>query len=244
MTHQDYCNAIERRHSCRSFTGAPLPEDVMLELKERIDTCPDLRLISGSNGRVGSYGVVSGSTAAVALIGDATSPDIMTTARDAEEIVLWLTSRGIGSCWLGGTFHVSGVHAEKVVSAVIVLGIPADNVRWVDSMFRKFCNCRSRLPFEQLFTVTDGSEFGDLRLPLEMMRLAPSARNKQPWRVVVDKGTAHFFCVSANTYSYTDMGIALCHFSLTTPSQGSFITNPSASVLLPSATYITSWQPR
>ena len=32
-------------------------------------------------------------------------------------------------------------------------------------------------------------EAGDYQFPLEMLRLAPSAVNKQPWRVVADERT-------------------------------------------------------
>ena len=54
------------------------------------------------------------------------------------------------------------------------------------------------------------------------MRLAPSAVNKQPWRVVVCDNKAHFYekrskgYISADNWDIQkiDMGIALCHFEL------------------------------
>ena len=54
------------------------------------------------------------------------------------------------------------------------------------------------------------------------MRLAPSAVNKQPWRVIVNGGAAHFYCKRSKGFSsggtldmqMIDMGIALCHFEL------------------------------
>jgi hypothetical protein len=65
-------------------------------------------------------------------------------------------------------------------------------------------------------------------LPLEMTRMAPSASNKQPWRVVKENDAWHFFLkrtpgyrtsLAANLLTLSDlqrvdMGIAMCHFEL------------------------------
>ena len=61
--------------------------------------------------------------------------------------------------------------------------------------------------------------------PLEMVRLAPSAVNKQPWRVVVDGNMVHFFEVHSLPAAEVDLqrvdvGIAICHFHLAVLEQG------------------------
>ena len=56
-----------------------------------------------------------------------------------------------------------------------------------------------------------------------MVRLAPSAVNRQPWRVVIAEDTAHFYLKRSKGLSHdgrldmqmVDLGIALCHFALT-----------------------------
>jgi len=56
----------------------------------------------------------------------------------------------------------------------------------------------------------------------ELVRLAPSAVNKQPWRVILCGDTAHFYLKRSKGFKYDekldmqmiDMGIALCHFEL------------------------------
>ena len=53
---------------------------------------------------------------------------------------------------------------------------------------------------------------GRYREPLNMVRLAPSASNTQPWRVVLKDGVPHFYYREASRFSGIDMGIALCHF--------------------------------
>ena len=56
---------------------------------------------------------------------------------------------------------------------------------------------------------------------LEMVRLAPSAVNKQPWRMVVMDDIVHFYLQRSKNFragkldmQKIDMGIALCHFEL------------------------------
>ena len=66
---------------------------------------------------------------------------------------------------------------------------------------------------------------------LNATRLAPSAVNKQPWRVVVADNAAHFYLQrrkgSTNEshegkldMQKVDLGIALCHFALTAEENG------------------------
>ena len=55
-----------------------------------------------------------------------------------------------------------------------------------------------------------------------MVRLAPSAVNKQPWRVISDKTGVHFYLKHTKGFvsdavgdmQKIDLGIALCHFAL------------------------------
>lgn len=69
---------------------------------------------------------------------------------------------------------------------------------------------------------------GQFRDALEMVRLAPSATNKQPWRTVVCGDVVHFYEKKAKGMSNNelgdiqkvDMGIALAHFDLTLKEAG------------------------
>jgi len=65
--------------------------------------------------------------------------------------------------------------------------------------------------------------------PLEMVRLGPSASNKQPWRIVKEGNAWHFYIQRTKGYGNSfmfrllgladlqrvDMGIAMSHFELT-----------------------------
>ena len=63
---------------------------------------------------------------------------------------------------------------------------------------------------------------------LELVRWAPSAVNKQPWRLVLREGRFHFYLKHDKGYvsevvgdlQKIDMGIALCHFVLGAKAMG------------------------
>ena len=106
------------------------------------------------------------------------------------------------------------------------LGYPAKKMSFRETMMRKGISADSRLPFEELFYENDfmhayGKENSELNRLLEYVRFAPSAVNKQPWRVIVNDGMAHFYCKRSKGFGsgeldmqMIDMGIALCHFAL------------------------------
>ena len=99
---------------------------------------------------------------------------------------------------------------------------------------RKGIRADSRNPFESMFF--DGSmdaplmesSAGRLLEPLEAVRWAPSAVNKQPWRVIISRNAAHFFLKHGKGFSggesgnmqKIDLGIALCHFYLSATEHG------------------------
>jgi len=89
---------------------------------------------------------------------------------------------------------------------------------------------------------------------LDMVRLAPSASNRQPWRIVRDGNAFHFFLQRTPNYSgftksadlqRVDMGIAMCHFELAARESdytGKWIDS-EPNLDLPELTeYIISWQ--
>ncbi|MCX6554510.1 MAG: nitroreductase, partial [Candidatus Aminicenantes bacterium] len=64
---------------------------------------------------------------------------------------------------------------------------------------------------------------------LECVRLAPSASNRQPWRILQQDGAFHFFLSRDKAYSAMmphvdlqriDLGIAMCHFQLSAAELG------------------------
>lgn len=157
-----------------------------------------------------------------------------------EKLVLYAQSLGIGTVWLGGTMNRSAfekamdLREDETMPCASPLGYPARKMSVRESMMRRGIKADARLPFEELFF--DGSfgtpltreKAGALAEPLEMVRLAPSAVNRQPWRVVLADSAAHFYLKRGKGFSQDssldmqkiDLGIALCHFSLTAEEKG------------------------
>jgi hypothetical protein len=87
----------------------------------------------------------------------------------------------------------------------------------------------NRKPFDELFyskSFTESlseKEKTTYRFFLEMVQLAPSASNKQPWRVVLMDNVFHFYLKRTPNYNSklmqsdlqrVDMGIGIVHFEL------------------------------
>jgi len=143
-----------------------------------------------------------------------------------EQVVLHCTELGLGTCWLGGTLkrddflkqvQLSGNEELIVISPV---GYKREKRTLLESIMRAGAGSDKRKPFGSLFFNTTfeaplaETDAGNYKTPLEMLRLAPSGSNKQPWRVVMKDGAFHFYH-HVGRFSANDIGIALCHFELT-----------------------------
>ncbi len=106
--------------------------------------------------------------------------------------------------------------------------------RFLDRVIRLATKANNRKPFDTLF----GEEALGKRISqtlekyyreaLEMVRLAPSARNLQPWRIIRRSGCYDFYMPASeannhwNGYlmTYNDIGIATLHFEKTLEEYG------------------------
>ena len=181
-----------------------------------------------------------------------------------EEFVLYAQSLDLGTVWIGGTMNRNAfekameLEEDEVMPCVSPLGYIAKKKSLRENMMRKTVKADERLPFEELFF--DGSfgaplskeKAGKFAEPLEMVRLAPSAVNKQPWRVVITDNTAHFYLKRSKGFSHdgkldmqmVDMGIALCHFALTAKENGldaQFVQEDPKIISNSEAMYIASY---
>lgn len=147
-----------------------------------------------------------------------------------EQLLIYAWSLGIGSVWIGGTMKRSefesaaGLTEGRRMPCVSPLGYPASKRGIKETMMRKSIKADSRRPAEELFF--DGefgkalNESGGIATALEFVRWAPSAVNKQPWRIVREGSSYHFFEKHDKGYlseevgdmQKIDMGIAIYHF--------------------------------
>jgi hypothetical protein len=190
---------------------------------------------------LGTYGFIKGAAGFIAGAVQHSPKDMEDYGYLMECIILYATDLGLGTCWLGGTFHKSNfaqkiVATEKeIVPAVTPVGYPTETRSTRDRVIRWGAGSKTRKPREELFFLEsfdipiNDTDAGDYAVPLEMVRLGPSASNKQPWRIVKEKEKPifHFYLQRSKGYERNmkplkavdlqrlDMGIAMCHFELT-----------------------------
>jgi len=171
---------------------------------------------------------------------------------------------GLGTCWLGGTFKKSEFDKAieqkdyEILPCISPIGYPSSRKSLIDSAMRFTAGSKNRKGWDELFFSRDfgqhlsKSEAGNYETPLEMLRLAPSASNKQPWRIVKDTNKSHFYLQHTKGYAKflaydlqrVDIGIAMCHFEMTAKELGIdgkwLISDPEIST--PQGTeYVVSW---
>jgi len=137
------------------------------------------------------------------------------------------------------------------------VGYPAEKLRLTEKFFRKAIKADDRQPWQTRFFREDldhpltPETAGEYRFPLEMVRLAPSAVNKQPWRVVVTGDSVHFYQKTAGgemgpmDMGRIDLGIAMCHFDLAVREQGmegTFLREDPKLALPGDLRYIATWK--
>jgi len=246
---------IRQRFSCRTYLERPISAEKRQELKAFIDNLqngpfgsrPRFHLVAADKEDsralkgLGTYGFIHGATGFIIGTLDEGEKNLEDYGYQMEEIILLATRLDLGTCWLGGSFTRSSfarkinVSDDKLIPAVTSIGEIADVEDARNGSLRRRINADQRLPWERLFfnqkfgTPLSQEESGEYAIPLEMLRIGPSASNKQPWRVIKDGNIWHFYLQRTKGYregnltrflgiadmQRLDMGIAMCHFELT-----------------------------
>lgn len=252
------------RRSVRSYNGRPLACDIVKELQDYANavTSPlgdgfSFRLQQFSEGgdqRPGTYGIIKNARDYFLIAYKDDDTSAMNAGYAFEQVVLKATMMGLGTCWMAGTYKGStfGKDVEwsdgMELHAVCPVGIPAEP-RLLERLSRKLMGSSNRKPFGELFFKDNFSDAaGDDVLfarSFEMMRIAPSSTNSQPWRAVVCGDMVHFYCKRRNRVSMIDMGIGLCHFRLAEGfygNTGEFFTATEPTDVPSGLVYVTSYR--
>lgn len=238
--------SIQARRSVRTYSGEAISEDILSKIEiflERNDNpfgVPiTFQVIDARKHKVSSP-VILGADIYVAGKYKKSKNAELAFGYEFEKFVLYAASLGLGTVWLAATFDRKAfenavfLKEDEVMPAVTPVGYAAEKPSLRESLMRKGLKADERLPFETLFFSNDFSqalkaeEANIWRSPLEMVRLAPSATNKQPWRVVVEERKAHFFEKKTKGYARestgdiqkVDLGIAMCHFEIAAAESG------------------------
>lgn len=234
----DLMEIIKGRKSVRTYNGEPLSEVHRNLLEEYARSITDpfdipVEFVFMDAKELGlSSPVLSGETFYVAGKVEKKPYADVAFGYAFEKLVLYAWSLGIGTVWIGGTMKredfekAAGLKDGEMMPCVSPLGYPAAKRSLKETMMRKGVGADNRISPDRLFfnekwdsPLTSADEMKDI---LEMVRLAPSAVNKQPWRIIYKDGAYHFYekkdrgYVNDNTgdLQKIDVGIALCHFTM------------------------------
>jgi nitroreductase len=244
-----YQEIILRRTSVRSFKKGGIPSSARKTLEEFLKTQTmgpfgnpvrlellDVDAAAGESlKQYGTYGLIKGVETYIAGCVVSGPGDAEDYGYCMEKAILEATRLGLGTVWLGGFLNRSkfglklAIRENEVIPAVSPVGVPADKRSFSDRLIRGFASSAKRKPFEDLFFMgstlvplaeSAASELVDI---LRAVQWAPSATNKQPWRLVLDGAATHFYCDEDKLYNSrfvgvriqgVDLGIAMAHYEL------------------------------
>lgn len=238
--------AMQERRSVRTFDGRAVSQEVIadiLDFASKLDNpfneklqlsvldnesqklkCP---VVVGTNVFLG--GKIKRSPLALFAFG-----------YEFEAILLHAIEKGLGTVWIAGTMDrpayevAMQLHDDEIMPAISPLGYMAEKMSLREKTMRRGVGADERQDVRELFFENDFEHplnvevDSALAIALEAVRQAPSAVNKQPWRIVVSGNKVHFY--EAHTHNSSgrgfgdvqqlDMGIAACHFVIAMHEQG------------------------
>ena len=261
---------VRDRRSVRTYEVRPLsPEDLekLSSFTERIENPYDIpvgfKFLDGKNQKL-KCPVISGTDLFIGAKAPRVPHMEEAVGYSFEMLVLYAQSLGIGTVWVGGTMdraafeQAMDLAENERMLCMTPIGYPAQKMSVKESLMRKGVRADSRVPFTSLFygggfdKLLAPEQAGVLAQPLELVRWAPSAVNKQPWRAVAGENAVHFYLKhtrgfvsdAAGDMQKIDMGIALCHFALAAEENGlnlQFCINDPGIPTEPDTEYIATY---
>jgi nitroreductase len=237
----DVLAAMRQRRSVRSYQDLPVEPTLcehLLALSKAVDHLtnfpPRIALISGSEQTqhvltymIGSYGLVLNAPhLLVGIVPEENDASLLDLGYVLEQVVLRATQLGLGTCWITGSYDARragnsvGLEPGEKAVAVCALGHPAQD-RWGrlhSRIVRRVAAGHRRKPLRD---VVFSGQWGEPWFPgdadstlatiLTHACLAPSARNRQPWRFIVMSDRVVLATVQP---APIDGGIVMAHLTL------------------------------
>jgi len=244
----DVLDTINRRISVRAFEPTCLSSDQLDHVRIAAENAPsltsaELRVLVFADGSVvknamggvmGDYGKVIVAPHFIVLAAKHCRGYLVDAGYRFEHLVLFATSQGLGTCWIGGMFRSQKMHEQLGISneweilALTPVGRPATvgAKGWLDRTTRQLLKSANRMPIDELVSWNQGEALPDvlrqnnsLMRWLDAIRRAPSWANKQPWRMSLDRTGLTIFkhgsqVKEGKDYHVLDCGIAMAHASL------------------------------
>ena len=208
----DILEAIEKRHSVRSYTGMPISDEKAEKILSVIEECNAagglrFQLVRNEpkafSSPLARYGKFSGVMDYIALVGKKRDGLEERCGYYGEKIVLQAQMIGLNTCWVGLTYKkIPGAFTvEKGEKLLGVISIGYGKTQGVS---------RKSKSITEICGITDNAPEWFFR-GMEAVLLAPTAVNQQNFRFFYDSGRVRAE-PGTGFYTKTDLGIAKYHF--------------------------------
>jgi hypothetical protein len=281
---QSTIETMKKRQSIRTFDTQNIKDSHLKIINDYINNEDNLIGPFGSKGvikliqvtnnvsdkgiKLGTYGFIKNPQAYLVGITENNKYSLVEFAYNFQKLVILLTELQIGTCWMGGTFNRNSFEQEiqlgeeEFIPCITPIGYPNQKQRVFDKALRYVVKADNKKPWDKLFydstfdVPLDKQKAGLLEVPIEMVRLGPSASNKQPWRLLLtnDRKVCHFYIEHTPNYSsklgydmqLLDLGIAMCQFELACKELGIegrwSVEKPDLILPNEQTEYIASWE--
>lgn len=215
----DLYEVVFKCKSVRKYKNESLAKEQLTEIEKRIDGLEPLFAECKIKMRIVGAQEIKGMLAAKAphyllVFAQKQQGYLLNAGFMLQQISLFLSSKGIGNCWLGMAKANEPAYEGMEFICMLAFGLPAEEPHRAN--IQEF----DRKPLDG---ISDGE---DVRI--EAARLAPSAVNGQPWYYVCDKGEILVYrqklnIVKAQIFerlNQIDMGIGLCHIMVASKANG------------------------
>lgn len=206
--------AMETRHSVRSYEERSIDRETKEKLAAMIETCNresglHMQLVTEEpqafNSFMARYGKFSGVRNYIALVGKKGSDMDEICGYYGEKIVLYAQQLGLNTCWAAMTYKkvkgVFKVNAGEKLYVVIAIG------------YGKSQGVPHKSKAMELVCKADGEMPGWFQRGVEAALLAPTAMNQQKFLFTLD-GRNVSARAGMGFYSKIDLGIVKCHFEV------------------------------
>ena len=224
MNENDLYEAIFKRKSIRNYDSATIDQNRLEEISKNLRALKPM-----SAGIKTEFKIISPDQ--VTRKGMNKAPHFIAAfseARDAyktnmgfmlQQMDLYFSATGLGSCWLGIPRPVKEVTESSNLEYIILMSFGNSK----EALHRTSVSQFKRKRLSEITNIEGADEL------LEPARLAPSAVNLQNWYFTGDKNLIHayssksgfFRSIVGGSYFPVNMGIAICHLQLAAKHFGS-----------------------
>jgi nitroreductase len=227
-------NEIYTRKSVRTFTSEPLEVEVRQHLKAEIsyiisqEACIKFQFIENDpepfSSFTSSYGMFKNARNYIACVVDVSYPYALQKAGYyAQQLVLYATKLGLGTCFVSGTFNPQKIKSQMRVDwklpFIILVGYDAQEKgtltsRILKKAIKKSFSAADALAPESIPFEAVESKYPQLAEALKAVAYAPSAMNRHPARIRILEGENGAPAVTAlldkeSEANQIDLGIAM-----------------------------------